>query len=60
MEASGGVRGVLLGTRNQFKDIVRFVEEKGMAPMVDDVVFELEDMVEAYERWRGRSMFRRS
>lgn len=42
------VRGVLLGSRNQLRDLVRFVDEKGVIPVIDDVVFELADAKEAY------------
>ena len=44
------VRGVLLGTRKQFKDMVSFIEEKEVQPVLDDVVFGLEEVRDAYER----------
>ncbi|RDW76865.1 zinc-dependent alcohol dehydrogenase family protein [Aspergillus mulundensis] len=44
------VRGILAGTRNQFRELVRFVDERGVVPVVDDVVFELEEAKDAY-RW---------
>lgn len=51
------VRGLFLGTRNQFKDMVRFVEEKGVVPAVDDVVFELADAKSAYQRLQDKKHF---
>lgn len=44
------VRGVLAGTRRQLRDLVRFVDENGVVPAVDDVEFELKDVKEAYRR----------
>lgn len=32
------VRGVLLGTKKQFKDMVEFIEAKGVQPVLDDMV----------------------
>lgn len=43
-------RGILLGSRNMFMDLVRFVEENGMTPAVDNVVFGLDEAKRAFER----------
>jgi NADPH:quinone reductase-like Zn-dependent oxidoreductase len=51
------VRGVLLGTRNQFKEMNRFVEEKKIKLAVDDQVFELAGAREAYERLQAQKHF---
>jgi NADPH:quinone reductase-like Zn-dependent oxidoreductase len=37
-----------LGTKNQFKDIVKFIEGKGVEPVVDERGFELHEVKEAY------------
>ncbi|KAJ5132076.1 zinc-binding alcohol dehydrogenase-like protein [Penicillium atrosanguineum] len=42
------VRGVLLGTRDQFDEMNRFTEEKGIRPVVDERVFGFEECKEAY------------
>lgn len=44
------VRGVVLGSRRQFEDMVRFVEERGVRPVVDERVFGFEEVRDAY-RW---------
>jgi NADPH:quinone reductase-like Zn-dependent oxidoreductase len=41
------VRGIILGTREQFREMVRFVDEKKIQPVVDEKVFALEDAKEA-------------
>lgn len=41
------IRGIFLGTKNQFKDMVKFIE-KGVEPVVDMRVFELHEVKEAY------------
>jgi NADPH:quinone reductase-like Zn-dependent oxidoreductase len=51
------VRGVLLGTRNQFKDMNRFVEDKDIKLAVDDQIFELQGAKEAYERLEAQKHF---
>ncbi|KAK0739422.1 hypothetical protein B0T21DRAFT_409772 [Apiosordaria backusii] len=51
------VRGVLLGSRKQYRDLVKFVEEKGVVPVVDDVVFGLEEVKEAYRRLEEQKHF---
>lgn len=51
------VRGIVLGTRNQFKDMNKFVAEKNVVPEVDDEVFRLEQAKEAYERLAAQKHF---
>ncbi|QDS67550.1 hypothetical protein FKW77_003010 [Venturia effusa] len=51
------VRGILLGTRQQFEDMNRFVEEKGIDVAVDDEVFELEDVKQAYRKLESQTHF---
>lgn len=43
------VRGVVLGSKQQFEDMVRFIEEKNVKPVVDEKVFEIDGVKEAYE-----------
>ncbi|KAK7938082.1 uncharacterized protein PG986_014950 [Apiospora aurea] len=50
-------RGVLLGTRNMFKDMVQFFQDKKIEPAVDDVTFQLEDAIKAYERLEKQQHF---
>ena len=50
-------RGMLGGSRAQLKEAVRFIDEKGIKPAVDDVVFELEDALDAYKRLHSRKHF---
>lgn len=51
------VRGILGGSRTQLKETVRFVEEKGLKPVVDDVVFELAEAKDAYRRLKEKKHF---
>lgn len=51
------IRGVLLGTRKQFKGMVIFIEEKDVRPVLDDVVFGLEEVKDAYGRMVKREHF---
>lgn len=51
------VRGLLAGSRSQFRDMVRYIDEKGIVPAVDDVTFELADAKEAYRRLEGKKHF---
>lgn len=50
-------RGILLGSRAMFLDLVRFVEANVMTPAVDDVVFGLEKATEAFERLERQEHF---
>lgn len=42
------VRGVILGTRHQFEDMVKFIEKHDVQPVIDDRVFGLHELKEAY------------
>ncbi|PYI30420.1 GroES-like protein [Aspergillus indologenus CBS 114.80] len=42
------VRGVLLGTRQQFEEMNQFIEEHRIQPAIDDRVFGFEEVEEAY------------
>ena len=53
------VRGIFLGTKKQFKDIVAFVEEKGIVPVVDERAFGLVRLGRRIGTWRLRSTFQR-
>lgn len=50
-------RGIILGSRKMFLDMVKFVEEKSMKPAVDDVVFNLEDAIGGLERIQNSEHF---
>ncbi len=43
------VRGILVGSRLQMEDMVRAIEANDLHPVVDEKVFELKDLKEAYE-----------
>lgn len=51
------VRGILLGTRNQFKEMNRFVEEHKIKLAVDDEEFELQGARKAYEKLQAQTHF---
>ncbi|KAI0121385.1 putative alcohol dehydrogenase [Xylariales sp. AK1849] len=51
------VRGVLAGSRAQFRELVRFIDEKNIKPAVDDVVFELAEAKDAYKRLKEKKHF---
>jgi len=44
------VRGVFGGSRSHLREVVRFIDAKGIKPVVDDRVFELAEAKEAYRR----------
>lgn len=50
-------RGIYLGSRGMFMDMVRFMEEKEVRPAVDDVEFRLEDAKLAFERLERQQHF---
>ncbi|RTE82499.1 hypothetical protein BHE90_003012 [Fusarium euwallaceae] len=50
-------RGILGGSRNQFKELVRFIDEKKIKPVIDNVVFELADVKNAYRRLKEKKHF---
>ena len=43
------VRGILVGSRLQMQDMVNAIEANDIHPVVDEKVFELKDLKEAYE-----------
>ncbi|KAF7590912.1 hypothetical protein BBP40_002218 [Aspergillus hancockii] len=51
------VRGILAGSRNQFQDVIRFIDEKRIVPAIDDVVFELSEVKGAYRRLQAMEHF---
>ena len=51
------VRGIVVGTRLQFKDLVKFVEEKDLKPALDDVRFGIKEIREAYWRQERQQHF---
>jgi len=44
------VRGIVLGSKRQFEDMVKFIEEKDLRPVVDERIFKIEEVQDAY-RW---------
>jgi D-arabinose 1-dehydrogenase-like Zn-dependent alcohol dehydrogenase len=53
------VREFLGGSRSQFKEMNRYIDEKGLKPALDEVVFELKDAREAYKRLSEKKHFAR-
>lgn len=51
------VRGAILGTREMFGDMARFIEEHGIKPVVDERVFGLEETREAFEYLEAQKHF---
>ena len=51
------VRGVVAGTRQQLKHFVKFVEEEGLKPALDDMVFKMEEVKGAYLRQERQEHF---
>lgn len=43
------VRGILVGSRLQFETMNRAIDVNGIKPIVDDTVFALEDLKDAYQ-----------
>ena len=43
------VRGVIVGSRVQFEQMNRAIDASGIKPVVDEKVFALEDLKEAYQ-----------
>ncbi|KAI1348411.1 putative alcohol dehydrogenase [Xylaria sp. FL0043] len=50
-------RGLFGGSRAQFYELVRYIDEKGIVPAVDDVVFELAEAKAAYKRLSEKKHF---
>ncbi|EXJ71316.1 uncharacterized protein A1O5_05122 [Cladophialophora psammophila CBS 110553] len=51
------VRGVLVGSKRQFRDMLAFMEEKGIRPVIDGKTWKLEQAREAYEYLRAQKFF---
>jgi NADPH:quinone reductase-like Zn-dependent oxidoreductase len=51
------VRGILGGTRNHLREVAKFIDDKGLKPAVDDIVFELADAKSAYRRLKEKKHF---
>jgi NADPH:quinone reductase-like Zn-dependent oxidoreductase len=51
------VRGLICGSRAQFKQRVSYIDEKRIQPAVDDVVFELAGAKNAYRRLKDKKHF---
>lgn len=51
------VRGILAGSRAQMRDVVKFIDRHDITPVVDDMVFELEDAKSAYLRLKEQKHF---
>ncbi|KAJ5685572.1 hypothetical protein N7536_008191 [Penicillium majusculum] len=51
------VRGILAASRNQFRELVRFIDEHEIVPAGDDVVFELAEAKSAYRRLKEKKHF---
>jgi NADPH:quinone reductase-like Zn-dependent oxidoreductase len=50
-------RGIYLGSRSMFRDMVCFLEQKEVRPALDDVSFSLEDAKSAFERLEKQQHF---
>lgn len=51
------VRGIILGSREMFLEMVKFMEEADVKPAIDDVSFYLKDAKAAYERLERQEHF---
>ena len=51
------VRGINVGSREQFKTMNRFVEDKNIQPLVDEKVFAFEDAKAAYRELGEQNFF---
>lgn len=51
------VRGVLLGSKDMFRDMVTFCEKHNVKPALDDVTFSLADALGAYKRLEEQKHF---
>jgi D-arabinose 1-dehydrogenase-like Zn-dependent alcohol dehydrogenase len=50
-------RGVLLGTRVQFREMNQFIDEKGIRPVVDERVFTFKEVKGAYDYMEAQRHF---
>lgn len=51
------VRGVIVGSRKQFRDMLAFMEEKGVKPVVDERVWPFDQARGAYEYLQAQKFF---
>ena len=51
------VRGINVGSREQFMEMNTFIEEKNIKPLVDEKVFDFEDAKGAYRELEGQQFF---
>ncbi|KAF4332782.1 alcohol dehydrogenase [Fusarium beomiforme] len=51
------IRGFLMGSQNQYKELVRYIDEKKLQPVYDDTVFELADAKDAYRKLKEQKHF---
>jgi NADPH:quinone reductase-like Zn-dependent oxidoreductase len=51
------VRGILLGTRQQFRDMNLFIERNNVKPAFDDEVFEMKNTKDAYQKLTAQKHF---
>jgi NADPH:quinone reductase-like Zn-dependent oxidoreductase len=51
------IRGVLLGSRNMFKDMNRFIEDHNIKMAIDEEIFALEQARKAYEKLKAQKHF---
>lgn len=49
------VRGLLVGNRIQFEDMNRAIDANGIKPVVDEKIFTLNELKEAYQYMASRS-----
>lgn len=50
-------RGIILGSRRMFLEMVKFMEEQDVKPALDDVSFQLQDAKGAFERLERQEHF---
>ena len=51
------VRGINVGSRRQFGDMVKFMEEHKIVPVVDEARFDFEHAVDAYKHLQAQKFF---
>ncbi|KAF7557261.1 hypothetical protein G7Z17_g825 [Cylindrodendrum hubeiense] len=51
------VRGIIAGSRSQLRELVSFIDENKITPAIDDVVFELAEVKDAYRRLEEKRHF---
>ncbi|KAH8172481.1 zinc-binding dehydrogenase domain-containing protein [Sarocladium implicatum] len=51
------VRGIISGSKAQYKELVRFIDEKKIVPVIDDEVFELAQAKDAYRKLDEKKHF---